>query len=139
MKKYIYYAIGVAVIIGALVAYNMLTPKGEIDITKESAELIINASKLYHEFSDDETSANEGYAGKVLEVKGLLKGVERMDSQKIQLSLDAEADLGSVICNLQVVKAEQIENLEIGTPITIKGVCTGYLFDVVLDHGMIII
>ena len=134
-----YYAIGIAIVIGSVVAYKMLTPKPEIDITEASSELTINASKLYHDFSENETTANKGYAGKVLEVKGILKKVEKEGTQNIQLSLDAEADLGSVICNLQVVKSEEIEGLEIGKPITIKGVCTGYLFDVVIDHGMIII
>jgi len=138
MKKYILYAATVVVVIGTVIGYNVLTPSPEIKIQDATTDLVINATKLYGDFSLDEGTANQDYVGKVLEVKGMLKNVEKKADNEIQLVLDAEDDLGAITCNLQVIESLAIEELKIGDPITVKGVCTGYLFDVVLDHSMVL-
>ncbi len=129
-------ALAVAVI-GAITAYSFLTPKGEIDVAQSDATHEVTASALYAAFDEDEATANNEYAGAVITIKGVLQAVDENESNQIQLSLAAESDFGSVLCTLRDAPAN-LTNLEIGTPVTVKGVCTGYLFDVVIDHAILL-
>ena len=123
--------------IGAAAAYYFLTPTPVINIQKAKTEININASHIYANYFEDEAAANEKYAGKVVEVSGTLLSVDQLENGDYQLALDADNPLGRIICTLQVI-APDLQNLEMGQDITIKGVCTGYLFDVVIDHAMIV-
>ena len=136
MKNSIKIIIGLA-LVGAVAAYMLLTPKGEINVAKAAAAHELNAGALYAAFSEDETAANAEYAGTVIEVKGILKSVEKNDTDQFQLSLDAEDDLGAVVCTLTQAPAD-LTNLEIGSSVTVKGICTGYLFDVVIDQAVLL-
>lgn len=123
--------------VGAIVAYFLLTPKGEINIAKTEAVHEVNAGALYAAFSADETAANNEYAGAVITVKGILQAVDKNEADQLQISLDAEDDLGVVLCTLQEAPAD-LASLEIGSSITVKGICTGYLFDVVIDRAILL-
>ena len=136
MKNSIKIIIGLA-LVGAVVAYQLLTPKGEINVAKAITAHELNAGALYAAFSSDETAANAEYAGTVIEVKGILKAVEKNETNQLQLSLDAEDDLGAVVCTLTQAPAD-LSNLEIGSSVTVKGICTGYLFDVVIDQAVLL-
>lgn len=124
-------------LIGAALAYYMLTPTPVINIQKADTEINVNASHIYASYFDDESAANAEYAGKVVEVSGTLLSVEQLENGDYQVALDADNPLGKIICTLQVI-APGLESLEMGQSITVKGVCTGYLFDVVIDHAMIV-
>ena len=110
MKKYLKFTL--ALIIPALAfGFYMMQPKGPINIAKANAEMEVTASDLYSAFEENEAVANEAYAGKVISVSGLLDGVGKSETGQTQL--------------------------KVGEEIRFKGVCTGYLFDVVIDHGML--
>lgn len=129
-------ALAVAVI-GALFAYNLLTPKGELDIAKEAASHEVTASALYAAFDENEATANEKYAGAVITVSGVLQAVDENEAQQIQISLASENDMGVVLCTLQKTP-KNLDELKIGSSVTVKGVCTGYLFDVVIDQAILL-
>lgn len=127
----------VVALIGAITAYSLLTPKGEINVAKADVAHEVTASALYAAFEDDETAANAEYSGAVITISGVLQAVEQNTENEIQLSLAAENDLGAVLCTLSDAPAN-LTSLEIGSPITVKGICTGYLFDVVIDQAILL-
>jgi len=137
MQRILKFALPV-LLLGGLAAWRMLTPKGPLNIERAATELTINAGSLYEAFADNETTANGNYAGKVIEVNGVLQAVEQDAAGSYQLKLDTENPLGMVVCTLSKANAEQIKNLTIGSPVAVKGVCTGYLFDVVIDNAIIL-
>lgn len=125
-------------LIGGIIAYIATQPKPPLDIHSATTELTVNATGLYADFEDDETAANATYAGKVMEVSGVLSGVEQNDAGGYVLSLEAGSPLGHVICNLPANEKLPVTSASINRIMKVKGVCTGYLFDVVLDNATII-
>lgn len=125
-------------IVLGLVAYKFTQPKGLLDIHDASTELTINASSLYAAFETDETNANSTYAGKVIEVSGAIESITKEEDGHYAIGLSADNPLGKVLCNLASNEPEPAGNMAIGTSVTIKGVCTGYLFDVVLDNATLL-
>lgn len=125
-------------LVGALFAYKMTQPKGLLDIHSAPTELTINAGSLYEAFESDEAVANGTYAGKVIEVSGALGSITQDKAGNYVLSLSADSPLGQVVCNLSPNEPSPVKAAAIGKSITVKGVCTGYLFDVVLDNATII-
>lgn len=124
-------------VVGGIIAYVLVQPKPPLDIHSAPTELAINATNLYADFEDDETAANVTYAGKVMEVSGVLSAVEESNAGGYTLSLEAGSPLGKVICNLPA-REKLSAATTINHPLTVKGVCTGYLFDVVLDNATVI-
>lgn len=125
-------------IVGGLVAFKFMQPKGPLDIHSVPTELTINAGSLYAAFEADETAANNTYAGKVMEVSGALSAITQDDAGNYAMNLTADSPMGQIVCNLSPNEPRPAAATAIGQMITIKGVCTGYLFDVVLDNATII-
>lgn len=126
-------------LVGGLLAYQFLQPKGPLDIHAAPTELSINAGSLYAAFAADEEEANATYVGKVIEVSGQLNAIEQDEAGDYQLKLAVDDPLGQVICALAKGEGNPIASASIGASTTIKGVCTGYLFDVVIDNAAVII
>lgn len=111
---------------------------GEINMEKANIEVVTSPINLLSAFEEDEISANEKYASKVIKVTGSLSDIKTVSETNLQLVLQAENSIGNVVCNLQSDIEIELENLKIGDLINIKGMCTGYMFDVVMDHCIII-
>ncbi|MEM9260355.1 MAG: hypothetical protein AAGA62_11965, partial [Bacteroidota bacterium] len=121
-------------LVGGLVAYQFMTPKGPLDIHAAPTELTINAGSLFAAFAENEETANASYVGKVIEVSGQLNAIEQDEAGAYQLKLAVDDPLGQVICSLAEGEKAPLSDASIGKTTTIKGVCTGYLFDVVIDN-----
>lgn len=126
------------VLVGSLIAFKFTQPKPPLDIHSAPTEVTISATNLYAEFEDNETAANATYAGKVIEVSGILSAVEKTDVGGYVLNLNADNPLGQITCNLALNEKIFSEGTAINQILTVKGVCTGYLFDVVIDNATII-
>lgn len=99
--------------------------------TKLKTDFTMNAETLLNVFEKDETEANSKYLDKVIEVKGSVQKVEKSD-EKITVYLDTENIMSSIIFQLE----DHNEVINEGEEITLKGICTGYLMDVVLVRGI---
>lgn len=89
------------------------------------------ASDLLQAFENNEDEANSKYLDKVIEVNG---NVAKMDNKEgtITIYLDADNPLSSVIFQLEHSET----NIKQGDDITLKGICTGYLMDVVMVRAV---
>ncbi|WP_026232369.1 OB-fold protein [Neolewinella persica] len=125
-------------IVGGLLAFKFMQPKPLLDIQSATTELNINAGSLYAAFESDEIAANATYVGKVMEVSGSLSEITKDDAGHYVLTLSADSPLGQIVCNLSPKESPPVSSSAIGQIVTVKGVCTGYLFDVVLDNSAII-
>ncbi|MEN0048334.1 MAG: hypothetical protein AAF806_14825 [Bacteroidota bacterium] len=138
MKKRILILGGVIAFSGIISTFVMTQSKSELDVNKAKAALEINASNIYKSFSDDEMKANELYAGKVLKISGTLQAVDEDEQGNYKLTLDTEGQMGNVVCTLENHSPNSVKVLEIGHPVAVKGICTGYLFDVIIDKAIIL-
>jgi hypothetical protein len=126
MQKKILFAIGtlvlIAIILGICHVY-----KPHQNAAGENAVANFSAPELYHEFQNDENSANKKWVGKVIEVSGIISSINE-SSAYVSITLKSAGD-GGINCSF--AKADLSDSkLKNGDSLTVKGKCTGYLIDV---------
>jgi hypothetical protein len=125
--------IALAAILAALYYYNLKAT----DMSKAKPDFIITASALQKAFEDDETKASVSYINKILEVTGNIATVKPAENSVVSISLVTESDLSSVICTFPALSDPSI--LRVGDQITLRGECSGFLMDVLLNNCALIV
>ena len=134
MKKILIILLGL-VILGGIGGY-FLWNKPHQNVAAAKADVSFTSSHLLQAFETDENAANVKYLDKVIKVNGVIKDVENNESGEISVILATDNEMSSVICNFDPA-FKDTKQLEIGKKIIIKGLCSGYLMDVVLDRCVI--
>lgn len=93
----------------------------------------IQSNALLTAFEENEVEANAKYLDKVIEMTGEIDKVEIKD-EKTSLYIATDNPLSSIIFQLE----QPLEDLSEGQVVTLKGICTGYLMDVVLVRAVLI-
>jgi hypothetical protein len=93
----------------------------------------VTATELYQKFTSNEMQANQVYLNKVLQVSGQVLEVKNTQNAGKVVILNTGDPMFGVACTLDNALMEKA--VEPGEKIIVKGVCTGYLSDVVLTHG----
>ena len=143
MKKWLK-IIGFLSIIGVIAAvliYVFVINKSHPDYEKEQAVYSLEAKELFDHFRSDNSSANEKYTGKVIEIKGMLNKVDLADSAAIAILVFEGGMFGDegIRCTMIPKFNDQCESHKLNTAITIKGYCTGFNeTDVILSHCSIV-
>jgi hypothetical protein len=106
------------------------------DITKTKPDYKITAIELQKEFDTDEQGASQKFGNKVLEVTGTISSINVSEGNNINITLKTGNDMSSVICTLP--SGPEITALKPGNSATIRGVCSGFLMDVLLNNCAII-
>lgn len=138
MKTYVKIAlfivtfIALSGILAALYLYNLKAT----DMSKARPDFVISSSVLQKAFEDDETAASAKYIEKILEVSGTISSVKPGENNILNISLQTGSDLSSVICTLPAVTDQS--KLMIGDKITLRGECSGFLMDVLLNNCAVI-
>ena len=96
-------------------------------------ERTVTAAALIAAFAKDEPSATAANAGHVLAVEGLLKTTDRSDSARPVIVLTDGSSTTSLRFQLDSSFQADLQGLAPGTPLRMKGVCTGYQPD---DMGL---
>ena len=120
--------IAIGSILTALILYN----KKHIDTSKAKPDFVLAAITLQKEFEAGETTASAKYVNKILEITGIIVSVTPADSANTNISLKTENEFSSVICTFH--KLEDLSKLKDGEEITIRGECSGFLMDVLLNN-----
>lgn len=94
----------------------------------------ITAPELVVAYENDETAANALYLDKVIEVTGTVEEITQ-EGELVTIKLNADNIMSSVVCELE--KNHSVDDLKRGAEVTLKGVCTGYLMDIILVQGVI--
>jgi hypothetical protein len=138
MKTYVKIAlfvvsfIALSAILAALYMYNLKAT----DMSKAKPDFIISASLLQKAFEDNETAASAKYIDKILEVTGKIASVKPADNQNVNISLLTENDLSGVICTFPAIT--DTSEFRKGNEITLRGKCSGFLMDVLLNNCAVI-
>jgi hypothetical protein len=113
-----------------IIGYKMYN-KPHINVAEKSVDITITANILLADFSSDETKANAKYLDKIIAVKGMVTKVE-FNGEKAAISLQTKDDFGNVICYLTEEGSKNSAQIKEGQTIVLKGICTGFLMDVIL-------
>ena len=125
MKRIMVVLLVIIVLAGAWYGYKLYTGKVP-SLTEVKADASISATDLIAAFEKDSASANKQYLGKILEVSGNVKSVEK---ESATVSLGAADGNSSVRCSIDSTFVKDIALLNPGSVITIKGNCTGFMPD----------
>jgi len=133
-----------ALIVIAAGAYFYVTRKTQ-SLTDSNADFIISAVKFLEEYSSDQVLSDKKYLGKVIQVEGNLKEIERDDKGSLTFVLGDLTSMSSVRCSIDTTVVIDESAYPVGTAVSLKGECTGFNADdlglgadIVLNRSVII-
>ena len=101
--------------------------KPQVSVIKTEG-IKIEAATLFDEYSSNEQAANKKYLEKILEVSGEVTSVTKNAEGLTVVLLQTSDPMFGINCTIEQKDAQVKE----GDKIILKGICTGYLTDVVL-------
>ncbi len=134
MKKKILFAVIILAVLGGAYGYYEYN-RPVAGTEKKKADVEISASDLLAAFEADEAAANSQYSGKVIQVNGIIGSMESKESGN-KISIQTDNPMSGVICEME--DGQDISSLNTGETVTVKGVCTGFLSDVVLVRSSLV-
>lgn len=138
MKTYVKIAlfvvtfIALSAILAALYFFNLK----HTDMAKAKPDFVITATDLQKAFEDNETAASTKYINKIVEVKGVIASVKLAENNVLNISLVTGSDMSAVIGTFPAISDPS--KFTVGSEITLRGECSGFLMDVLLNNCAII-
>ncbi|WP_236974021.1 OB-fold putative lipoprotein [Membranihabitans maritimus] len=127
-------------LIGAIIAFFVYTKvynKPHKDLREATADYVLSTDELINEFKNDEQLANKKYLDKVVRVKGTIQSIDTANGNGV-ITLRNGNGIESVICNMDPVENQKVLGLEKGQTLEARGICTGFLLDVMLIRTVIV-
>jgi hypothetical protein len=106
------------------------------DLRGSHPDFVVTASELSKEFESDENAATSRYLNKVLEVSGTVGTIKTGDGNITSVTLETGNPMSAVICTFS--PSNKPADFEQGKEITVRGECSGFLMDVLLNNCTII-
>lgn len=142
--KYKIILLASALIVIAAGAYFYVNRKTQ-SLTDSNADFKISAVKFLEEYSSAQVLSDKKYLGKVIQVEGNLKEIERDDKGSLTFVLGDLASMSSVRCSIDTTVVIDESAYPVGTAVSLKGECTGFNADdlglgadIVLNRSVII-
>ena len=124
-------ATAVLAVAGAAIGYYLYNLKPK-DLGNVKPDFTLTATELQSSFEENETSATAKYVNRIIEVSGEVSSVERGENNSVNISLKTNSDFSSVICTFP--SGIDPESVRTGSQISVRGQCSGYLMDVLLNN-----
>ena len=134
MKKIIYILIAIILIAGSAYYYTFIYSKNHHRNAQDEAGIVISSDSLVAAYQSNEAAANNKFLNKALEVSGTIISINKDQTNHITVILgkvDAFSNVAITLTNITPIQNK------VGESITIKGVCTGILSDVIITDGVI--
>ena len=96
--------------------------------------IVIQADSLSAAYQADEKNANALYLNKAVEISGTIVSIDKNQEGKITLIIGRADSFSNV--SVTLISTAPLTQ-KIGETITIKGVCTGALSDVIVTEGVV--
>ncbi len=121
----------VLAVIAAVAAWMYTFRVSKPSVASSKTDRTISADELLRAFETNEDSANTMFLDKVLLVSGMVNNVTR-DSLGYSVYLKNNEDISGIMCSFDA-GALDTSAVRPGSHVNIKGICTGYLMDVVIN------
>jgi hypothetical protein len=131
-KRYKFLMLGILMVaaIMAIYAYREYN-RGLPDTHHLEPAFKLDEAEFVRQFEADESKANTRFADKTISVQGIVGAVHVTDSST-SIYLNDGSSMASVMCQFEKKNIGEAKNLKRGDHVTIKGICSGYLMDVIL-------
>lgn len=137
MKKLILLLIPIGLGIAAYYFYSEYNRKPAA-MTELKSVNVFTPEELYSEFKNNEASSNEKYLNKPIEVIGKAIAVNKGDDGITTVTIDSGDPMGVISCEVANTELQKTAIIAAQDNIRIKGICTGFLTDVILKNCVII-
>jgi preprotein translocase subunit YajC len=122
----------ILIVAGSVVAYFMWNrPQRNVENEKG---IQVTAAQLVKEYQANEAEANKKYLDKAIQVTGSVTEVKNNQDGNSTISLASDDAFTGVFCTLK----EKIADMNSGSTVTIKGICSGMLSDVRLREAVVV-
>lgn len=126
----------IVLLVVASISFWYVFRSSDTSVEKQNVDVEMSASELITSFESNEQEANNLYLGKVLRVNGTLNDIS-VEQDAVSLTLKEEGHMSGIICSFDPASVNA-GSLQTGQPITVKGICTGYLLDVVMNKCSVV-
>lgn len=136
MKKYFILSILVVILIGVIGIWFFIFFKPthfKRDVSNETG-IALTASSIVTAYQTNEVSANNEYLNKTLQITGEIAEAKADQIGKTTLLLRSNDAFTFVFCTLKTTDT----SFKKGDTVTVKGICTGFLSDVVLRDAIVV-
>ena len=133
MRKIILFLLVLGMIAAGVGYYMYNKPVASLENKKPDAE--VSTAKLLSDYEADEKTANETYLGKVVQVKGNVTAVT-VEEGKTKVQLETGNPMSMIICEME--DGSEAGSVKAGDEVKIKGMCSGYLSDVILVQASLV-
>lgn len=134
MKKIFYLIVFVIVVASGVYYYTFIYSKMHHRNAQTESSILISADSLTAAYQANEQTANQKFLNKAVEVTGSIISINKDQANHITI-LIGKADAFSNV-SVTLISTQPIQQ-KVGDMITVKGVCTGNLSDVVINEGVI--
>lgn len=107
-----------------------------IDLQKVKPDFAMTSIDLQKAFEDNEAVSITKYVNKIIEVTGTIESVKAGEGNITNVALKTGSELSSVICTLS--PQSDPAPLVSGNEVTIRGECSGFLMDVLMNNCVVI-
>ncbi len=124
------------IVIAAIYGYKEFNRK-PADLLDIKPQVTITVDSIVAAYENDEAKANAQFLGKTILVNGIIAEMNNQQDTLLNVILGNEA-LHNVSCLLDKGQLQFFKKYNVGKPIAIKGICTGFLADVELNRCVIV-
>lgn len=134
MKKIIYILALIIITAGAAYYYTFVYAKNHHRNAQSETSIIISSDSLTAAYQANEQAANKLYLNKAIEVTGPILAINKDQAGHTTLLIGKEGSFSNVSITLL---AQDSISKKVGDIVTVKGVCTGNLTDVIINEGVL--
>jgi hypothetical protein len=140
MKKFLKILLIVAAILVTLLvaAYLYLRFMPEKSVSKQEANFTLTAKVLVDDYNLNPDASDRKYIDRIIEVTGIISEISTdQNNSTVFILRDNDSETG-VLCTLENNYVKKAKKYKVGNTVTIKGTCTGMIFEVVLNKCVIV-
>lgn len=133
----------IIIIIGVIVvlligAYLYIRFMPEKSVNNINPDYTLTVSSLASEYESAPDASDKKYIDRVVEVSGTISEITTDQNSSTVFILRNNENQTGVLCTLAESETQKAKHYKTGDQATIKGTCTGMLFEVVLNKCVII-
>lgn len=138
MKKFIILALILVIAASGISLYMYFKPSK--DLAKVKPDIGLSAKEFIEDYASDESSGNEKYVGKIIEVSGSIFSIQ--SNERGISTIFLEDDFFGISCALDSAYSVSVKNIldssKEGSPIIIKGRCNGILTNIQMSSCVLV-
>ena len=108
-----------------------------LNVQKSKADIEVLAQNILEDYRKDEVSANKKYVGNLIQIQGKVSKISVEDGNSVITLKDINEE-SSIMCHMSPEENLKALKLKNGDQIVLKGICTGYLMDVIMVRCILI-